>query len=389
MTYFAPCTRSTRTRRSGNNPARSRLRQSACWRRCAAPRATVCALPHLAPFGAKAVKPGDPYGDGDALKRRLIAFGDIAGGATPEAASGILDDTLAAGVKSFQERHELTADGVLGKQTYDELVVPPAQRVRQIELTLERWRWLPEFRTPPIVVNVPHYRLFAFRGTADREADIMQMDVIVGKTFPSAQTPVFAASMTYLVFQPYWDVPNSTVQRELLPKIRANPGYLASHHMEMVNGQGDTSPVVAPTPDNIEALAARKLRLRQLPGPDNALGAVKFMAPSAYNVYLHSTPAQQLFQQSRRAFSHGCIRVSDPAALAEFVLRNEPGDWTAEKVKQALNGPPNQRVNLSTPIELMILYGTVSVLESGRVRFFDDIYGHDRKLDALLRARND
>jgi murein L,D-transpeptidase YcbB/YkuD len=159
--------------------------------------------------------------------------------------------------------------------------------------------------------------------------------------------------------------------------------------MEIVQGDSDDSPVVAPTPANIAALAAGRLRLRQQPGEDNALGAIKFVFPNPYNVYLHSTPAQHLFKESRRAFSHGCIRVSDPMALAEYVLRNADGDWTRDKIDAAMNGEPNQHVALSTPIQVMILYGTVLATESGRVLFFDDIYGHDRRLERLLRVQNE
>jgi murein L,D-transpeptidase YcbB/YkuD len=156
-----------------------------------------------------------------------------------------------------------------------------------------------------------------------------------------------------------------------------------------VRGESDDAPVVPPTPENIAALAAGGLRMRQRPGEDNALGAIKFMLPNPYNVYLHSTPAQHLFRESRRAFSHGCIRVSDPVALAVHVLRNAEGDWTVEKIEAAMNGAPNQRVNLVKPIQVMILYGTVMAAESGQVFFFEDIYGHDRRLERLLRLQNE
>jgi len=155
-----------------------------------------------------------------------------------------------------------------------------------------------------------------------------------------------------------------------------------------VRGQNDDSPVVPPTPENIEALASGALRLRQQPGNGNALGAIKFALPNYHSVYLHSTPARHLFRESSRAFSHGCIRVSDPVALAEHVLRNAAGDWTAKRIEEAMNGEPNQRVVLSTPIQVMILYATATATESGQVLFFDDIYGHDRRLARLLRARN-
>jgi len=187
-----------------------------------------------------------------------------------------------------------------------------------------------------------------------------------------------------VVFRPYWDIPPSILRKEMLPKIRANPGYVAANRLQIVGGQGDDSPVVAPSPAAIDGLASGKLRLRQIPGPDNALGLVKFMFPNVYNVYLHSTPAHRLFGETVRAFSHGCIRVSDPAALGTYVMRDEPGEWTREKVEAAMNGTKTQRVNLQHPIRVLILYGTALATEAGPVLFFDDLYGLDRKLEQQL-----
>ena len=169
----------------------------------------------------------------------------------------------------------------------------------------------------------------------------------------------------------------------MLPKIEANSGYLASQHLEVVS----TSPgaVVLPaTPASIAALAAGTARLRQQPGPDNALGLIKFDLPNYHDVYLHSTPAQQLFLRSRRAFSHGCIRVSDPVALAAYVLRDTPGDWTPARIEAAMRGTETRRVVLAKPIRVMILYGTVLAKEDGEVLFFEDLYGQDRRLERLL-----
>jgi len=257
-------------------------------------------------------------------------------------------------------------------------------QVRKIELTLERWRWLPPFRTPPIIVNIPEFRLFAFRTTADRSADILQMDVIVGRTFPRARTPVFVADMTSVIFRPYWDVPRDIMLREELPKIRAHPGYLAAQHLEIVSGATDAATPLPPTPATLDALASGAARLRQRPGPDNALGLIKFDLPNRYDVYLHSTPAQQLFLRQRRAFSHGCIRVSDPVALAALVLRDTPGDWTRARIVAAMNGTQTFRVRLAQPVRVIILYGTVLAKEDGEVLFFRDLYGQDRRLARLL-----
>jgi L,D-transpeptidase YcbB len=330
------------------------------------------------------VKPGEAYAGAAALRGRLEWLGDLPPGA-PAGAGEVLDADLSAGVRSFQARHGLSADGVLGKGTLAALNVPLTQRIRQISLTLERWRWLVPFKTPPIIVNIPQFQLFAFRTTEDRVADILQMHVIVGRTFANTQTPVFQGDMRYVVLRPYWDVPYSITRKEMLPKIHADPGYLARQHLELVHGQGDNSPVVPPTPQNLELLAAGKLRLRQAPGEDNALGLVKFMFPNSYNVYLHSTPAHQLFKESVRAFSHGCIRIADPLSLATLVLRDAPGDWTGEKIQAAMNGTAaSQRINLTQPINVLILYATALATEGGPVLFFEDLYGYDRKLERQL-----
>jgi murein L,D-transpeptidase YcbB/YkuD len=281
-------------------------------------------------------------------------------------------------------RYRLLAAGTIPATRSELLTVPFARRVRQIELTLERWRWLPAFSSPPIIVNIPQFRLFAFQSTQDRKAAIIQMDVIVGRMYPALRTPVFAADMKYVVFRPFWDVPYSITKREMLPQIRADPDYLRKEHLEIVRGPGDSAEVVPPGRESLDALASGALRLRQQPGQDNSLGLIKFMLPNTYNVYLHSTPARQLFKQSRRAFSHGCIRVSDPVALAAHVLRNTPGAWTPATITAAMNGGSTLRVNLPQPIRVMVLYGTALATEDGAVEFFDDIYGHDRKLEQLL-----
>ena len=178
-------------------------------------------------------------------------------------------------------------------------------------------------------MNIPQFRLFAFRTTRDDAKDILQMNVIVGSAFKGRQTPVFAADMRYVVLHPYWDVPRSILVKELLPAIQANPAWLADNGYEMVLGQSDDGIPQPADANHVRLLAEGKLRLRQKPGPKNALGEVKFIFPNQYNVYLHDTPARNLFTKSRRAFSHGCIRVSDPMALLAHVLRDDP-EWSGQ-----------------------------------------------------------
>jgi murein L,D-transpeptidase YcbB/YkuD len=201
--------------------------------------------------------------------------------------------------------------------------------------------------------------------------------------YPQLHTPIFTSEMKAVLFRPYWDVPSSIARAEILPLLRKNPRYLDRENLELVTSSAPAIPL-AVTPENLQGLAAGKLRLRQRPGPDNALGLIKFVLPNAYSVYLHSTPAQRLFDEPRRAFSHGCIRVSDPVALAVEVLRDTPGNWTAEKVRAAMTGNSTFQVDLAQPVHVLILYGTAVATEDGAVHFFDDIYGDDRMLETLL-----
>jgi murein L,D-transpeptidase YcbB/YkuD len=336
---------------------------------------------------ARSVKANGNYAGAAALRRLLTALGDLPAPNAAARADALFDAELSAAVARFQVRHGLAADGALGRRTFEALTTPLSRRVRQIELTLERWRWVPDFSAPPIIINIPQFNLFAFRSTQDRVADILQMAVIVGQSYDKKRTPVFIADMQQVVFRPYWDVPPSILRNELLPAIRRDPaGYLRRNEMEIVRGQGDDGRIVEPTPANLDALAAGQLRLRQRPGPKNALGPVKFIFPNDFGVYLHGTPAQQLFAQSRRDFSHGCIRLSDPAALAVHVLRNVGGGWPLAKVQAALQGEQNVRLRLPQPVPVMVLYGTALATEDGRIMFFDDIYGHDARLEQLLPA---
>jgi len=263
------------------------------------------ALPPLPVPARTTPKPGDAYAGAAQLRTLLLRLGDLAPAeATDAGGAARLDPILVTGIRRFQQRHGLTVDGALGSRTFAALTTPLAARVRQIELTLERWRWLPALDTPPIIVNIPQFQLFAFRTTADRLASIEQMPVIVGKSYPRTQTPVFVGTMKYVIFHPYWDVPHSITVRELLPQLRAHPDYLARNHFEVVRGETATAEQT-PTAAVLAGLTSGELRVRQRPGDDNALGPIKFVFPNAHDVYLHSTPAHQLFAQSRRAFSHG------------------------------------------------------------------------------------
>jgi murein L,D-transpeptidase YcbB/YkuD len=308
-------------------------------------------------------------------ERLLRLVGDLGPAGDPAQ-----NDTLVDAVKRFQTRHGLEPDGRIGKATLQQLNTPLAQRVRQLQLVLERWRWLPHsFPRPPIVVNIPEFRLRAYD---DRYRPEIEMKVVVGKAYHH-KTPVFSNEMTHVIFRPYWDVPLSIQRGELVPKIAKDPTYLAANDYEIVNSRREVVSAGAVSADMLAQLRSRKLFIRQIPGDKNALGPVKFLFPNEYNVYLHGTPAKSLFSKSRRDFSHGCIRVEKPEELALWVLRGVPG-WDMDHIREAENGAESRRVNLDKPIPVLIVYGTAVVREGGEVFFFDDIYGHDAALEQLL-----
>jgi murein L,D-transpeptidase YcbB/YkuD len=328
------------------------------------------------------VRPGERFDDVARLHRLLVTLGDLPEN-TPLPVEGIYDDAIRAGIVRFQQRHGLDADGVIGRGTQQALRVPPSWRARQIVLALERLRWLPDLSQGRLIaVNIPMFRLWAWDG-APSATPSLTMAVIVGRAMRT-HTPVFADQMEYVIFRPYWNVPPSILRNESIPAIRRNPEYLARERLEIVRGQADSAAVLAPTPENIAALGTGDVRLRQRPGPGNALGLVKFMFPNQNDVYMHDTPSPQLFQKSRRDFSHGCIRVENPVGLAEWTLGRDPS-WTRERIVAAMQGENNRRVNLTAPIQVIIFYTTAAVVpEDGSLHFAEDVYGHDARLDKVL-----
>ena len=333
------------------------------------------------PIPDKPVEPGGSYAGTSRLRRLLFLLEDLPSNEGAGEDSNIYREPLVGAVKHFQKRHGLAPDGRLGPQTLKQLNTPLSYRVEQLRLTLERWRWVPyEFRQPPIVVNIPEFRLRAY----DAGGKVgLASDVIVGKAYRH-QTPVFEREMKFVVLRPYWNVPPSIQRGEIVPAIRRDRNYVANKSYEVTTSAGAvvTSGVI--TDEILQQLSAGKLLVRQKPGPSNALGLVKLMFPNEYNVYLHSTPAPALFSQSRRDFSHGCIRVQQAAELAAWVLRNKP-EWKLDRVRAAmLTGKDNVQVNLTIPVPVLILYGTAVVDEENQVHFFDDIYGHDAALEKVL-----
>ena len=338
----------------------------------------------LPPVTKKLVS-GDAYAGAVGLRERLIAYGDLPADAVTLADR--YDEVLVTAVQRFQMRHGLDSDGVIGRATLAALNVSPAARVRQIELAMERLRWLPQRSGRPfIAINIPMFRLWAWDAAAPEGKPALGMGVIVGRALRT-QTPVFADEMTHLIFRPYWNVPRSILRNEVLPAAERDATYLARHDMELVSGQGDDAKPVAATTENLEAARAGALRIRQRPGPKNSLGLVKFIFPNDDNVYLHGTPARELFSRSRRDFSHGCVRLEDPSALAQWLLKDQPA-WTIERIDAAMNGTRSQQVNLSAPVPVILYYVSAAVMpDDGRLHFADDIYGHDAALERALKRR--
>lgn len=329
----------------------------------------------------KPVNPGGVYAGVPQLTQRLQRLGDLARDAPLPAQPGIYDGALVQAVRHFQQRHGLLDNGRIGPETYQQLSVPISRRVAQLQLTLERWRWLPDnLQRSLVAINIPEFRLRAY----EDHKEVLSMRVIVGKSFDH-HTPVFADDMEYVIFRPYWNVPTSIVKAEIVPALRRRPNYLSTHHMEAVNRHGEivTSESEEAGADIVRQLKSGSLELRQQPGPGNALGLVKFILPNQYNVYLHGTPERHLFQRARRDFSHGCIRVEDPPALAAWVLRDNPG-WTPERIQAAMNGEQTLQVNLKHTIPVLVLYGTAFVQENGEVSFLEDIYSLDAQLQRAL-----
>jgi murein L,D-transpeptidase YcbB/YkuD len=291
---------------------------------------------------------------------------------------------LSDGVKNYQSRHGFTPDGKLTPQTIASLNIPMSRRVSQIDDSLERWRWLPnDYINAPLMVNLPEFVLRGYtdNGPADAHHLDFTMKVVDGKVMGDHDTPVFAHMMKYVIFRPYWNVPASIIKNELSGHIaRSGIGYLASHNFETTDNSGN---VVAATAAQVEHFA---VAVREKPGPKNSLGLIKFMFPNEYDIYLHSTPQPELFDCTRRDFSHGCVRVQKPADLAVWVMQHgDVDDWDMDKVLDAMNaGPDNHQINLKKEIPVVIFYLTANAGDDGQVHFFDDLYGYDKRLDDVL-----
>src|SRR5882757_9004950 len=395
------------------------------------------------PQVARQLKPGDAYAGAERMRALLVLDGDLKDDVSPTnapdsetsqtTASKRYEPAWTTAVRHFQFHHGLQADGKIGPPTIAAMNVPTAERVHQLAIALERWRWLPDlYQNAPVFVNLPEFKLrvysndpmpplplIAGRGdgaatnpagmadvavvhaseqpapadmTSDHTTIALEMNVITGKAGikppekkgeqpEDHQTPMLVNLMRYLIFRPYWSVPIDITQREVLPGIAKDPDYLAEHNFEIVDRRRQT---VEYSPKLDSLLLHGKLMVRQDAGDDNSLGLVKFMFPNSYSIYLHSTPTVWLFQKTRRDFSHGCVRVQKPLALAAWVLRDR-AEWTPDKIDEAMNtGDDNKTVGLKQTIPVTIFYDTAYVEPDGTVDFTRDIYEYDKLLDETL-----
>jgi murein L,D-transpeptidase YcbB/YkuD len=293
------------------------------------------------------------------IRERLMLLRDLRSeGDSVVLRSHRYDSTLVKAVQRFQERHGLLPDGVVGAGVMRQLNVPPRDRIRTLLVNMERLRWVPLSYAPDLIlVNIPEFRMHIF----EEGRDAWSMDVVVGTA--ATRTVIFNDTLKKIVFSPYWGVPQSIVRGEILPAMAKDPNYLKKKGMEIVGGSA-SNPVI-----------------RQKPGPSNALGLVKFLFPNSYNIYFHDTPSKGGFAKEKRAFSHGCIRLSEPVRLAEYLLRND-STWTPERIKKAMHGGKEITVNLKAGERrpVTIGYFTAWIDLDDRLNFRDDVYGHDDRL---------
>jgi murein L,D-transpeptidase YcbB/YkuD len=311
------------------------------------------------PYTSRLLKKGTKSAIIPAIKERLVLLGDLSATDSTET----FDSTLYKATKQFQRRMGLQVDGVIGNRMIAEMNVPVAARIQQLLVNRERARWMPaEKDSNYILVNIPEYKMHVI----DSARPAFDMNVIVGTAANS--TTIFNGNLKYIVFSPYWNVPESIVKKEIMPAMKSNPGYIAKNNMEITGYSGKT-PIV-----------------RQKPGGNNSLGLVKFLFPNNYNIYFHDTPNRELFSQSSRSFSHGCIRLGEPKKFAQYLLRAD-SSWTSPKIDSLMHLTKEKWVTLNKSIPVFIVYFTAWVDKDGQLNFRKDIYGHDAKMQEKLFTR--
>jgi murein L,D-transpeptidase YcbB/YkuD len=328
------------------------------------------------------LKPGMVDPSVPALRRRLAATGDFTGS---DMAAEVYDAGLEQAVRAFQERMGLGVDGVVGVRTRSALDVPIEKRIDQVVANMERWRWLPDHLGERYVaVNVPGYSLEAVDGGEVR----LTMPVVVGSR--GRETPVLGSRISHLVLNPTWTIPETIARKDVLPKVIEDPGYLIAQGIRVFDGWSADAPMLDPYAVDWKTVGTRitRYRLRQEPGPLNALGRVKYMFPNEFDVYLHDTPQRGAFGRAVRTLSSGCVRVGDPDALTAFLLEGAK-DWTPERLAQVVDSGVTTTIRLRRPVPVYLLYRTAWRGQDGRMVFRPDIYDRDPRLVAAIDGRAD
>jgi murein L,D-transpeptidase YcbB/YkuD len=340
---------------------------------------------HLPALPARPLTVGSRYADARALARVLVRLGELPRSFNVAATHTTYTKPLSDAIARWQNRKlkKGSVKGQLSRSVLETLLAEYRGRGDRIAMAIERWRWLPRtFSNDPLVVNLPEYRLHTYGRFQGDSADPLSMNVVIGRADSNA-TPVFAANMTQVVFSPQWHVPKSIMLGEILPAATRDTGYLAKHNYELVTPRGKVLPSSRQNVENI----GTTVWVRQRSGDDNSLGKVKFLLPNPYDIYLHDTPSRSLFSRNRRDFSHGCVRLGNPMAMARYVLGSQPA-WTDSKITEAMNAGIEKFVRVPRPIPVLIVYQTAVADPDGALRYFNDVYGHDRTLaDALEKAR--
>ena len=327
----------------------------------------------------RALHPGDRDERIRWIRKRLAETGEYDVTTEDEL---LFENKLVQVIKKFQKDHGLEDDGIIGPKTLAALNMTPGEKRNAIILNMARWRWHEhDLGQRYILVNIANYDLKA----VENEQEGLDMPVIVGQR--QHKTPVFSDRIKYIDFNPFWNIPLSIARNEELPELRKDPLYLVKRHVQLLSSwQSDAVEIDSTTIDwnSVSPREMNRYKLRQDPGPWNALGRVKFVFPNTYDIYLHDTPAHDLFERSARSFSHGCIRVSKPLILAEFVLQKQKDKWPLERIEETVASAERKIVNLSTPLPVHITYQTVWVDNQAKIHFNNDNYDRDKKLAKIL-----